>query len=256
MKEHNIDQLFRQKLQQHSVNPTPAAWDKVAAGLNTRRRKRGGYYAAAAAVVLLLTVSWFWLQQTDIVNGDQLQTVAVTEQPKSSQSATAEPELPEASTATTASTSEPAPVQVATTETATPATTPKTSKAAKALPGLSPANAPAVANAETAPSVQPAEEVGTMPETVLAQALPVAPIRQAENIAVELQLPALPSAEAVLANTEQVVIRYDAANNDNKQEQTSEKVLSILHKVKQGEIGLADIREAKDNLLSGRFNKP
>ncbi len=274
MKEHNIDQLFRQKLQNHAVKPTPAAWDQIASNLNTRRRKRGGYYAAAAAVVLLLSAGWFWLQQQPDPLQVQQTTVAVNKEAaapgKTAPSQTppaivaapdqaeavspeneqADADLPAAKN-TTAAAAAAAP-QLATTQ---------TSKA----PGKQ--NSPLKVQAETPTDRQDVQRQETVEqETALATALPIAPATENPLPQVQAEDFTLPSAETLLNSTEQVVIRYDASSaaqatadqsaSDDEQEQGPEKVLSILQKVKQGEIGLADIRQAKDKFLSGRFNKP
>lgn len=264
MKEHNIDKLFRQKLQEHSVKPTPAAWDKVAGNLNAGRRKREGYYGAAAAVVLLLIVSWIGLRQwdtVDILNGKQQTTVAVQEHPTQSRphesvgTGTSEPTSGSTSTEeaveqsqTTAPQPPVAPAQLAAVETSKAASTTK-----KAVPATA-------EKQEADPALQP-DVLQVTPETTLAQELPAAPKRLEESMPLPPTRTVLPSADNALASAEQVVIRYDASTTDEAPEDQDrdnapEKVLSLMKKVKHGEIGLANIRKAKDNLLSGRFNKP
>lgn len=261
MKEPQIDQLFRQKLHQHRVAPTPAAWDKVAGQLTKRRRKRGGYYAAAAAVLMLLAAGWLWLAQQP---GDpylqQTPAVAVQEQqatqdkPRHTESSaqTADPEkAAEANESVApASPSVTSGQQLATTE---------TGSMQKKL------RQPKVANPAPA-----REQVETIPETALATAQPQAPAPDATIPDIQPKAIALPATEALMVQAEPVIIRYDASMagaiaakeitaepeaSAEDADQGAEKVLSILQKVKQGEIGLADIRQAKDKLLSGKFNK-
>lgn len=256
MKEHNIDQLFRQKLQEHHVAPTPAAWEQLSSSLQQRRRKkRGGYYAAAAAVALLLSASWLWLQLQEQVPANE-PAVAVTEvQQPSVQPLPADEQLAPAAGA-------------ATVATATPVLTPEVPEASSA-PALASTAAqqravrkqaktrsitPAVQHLqqqETAPVVQ--QMVNELPETVLALELP-------EPAPMQVQLPqeeiTVSTPAPVYASAEQVIIRYSTAAPAEEKDNTPEKALSLLQKVKQGEIGLASIRQAKDNLLSGKFSKP
>lgn len=263
MKEHNIDELFRQKLQQHRVAPTPAAWDKVASNLSSRRRKRGGYYAAAAAVVLLLSLGWVGLRQEgeqDLLSSQPQTTVAVREQatapttlaPAEAETKeqpiqeTVEPAIAaeETKKAATSASQAPAPAQLAATQKTTSGAAP-----GKMAPG--PAE-----KEERAPLLQP-HVAEVQLETALAQELPAAPSSQSASLPITEETVTAPLADIPLASTEQVVIRYDAADaTDEDRNNAPEKVLSLMKKVKHGEIGLADIRKAKDNLFSGRFNKP
>ncbi|EMR04123.1 hypothetical protein [Cesiribacter andamanensis] len=268
MKEHNIDQLFRQKLHQHTAPPTPAAWEQLSAGLNARRRKRGGYYAAAAVALLLLSAGWFGLQHYQPQGSERTPSVAVNEQTAPVRS----PQLPEASPSASAS------------ERTTPA------EESNPLPAVPQAGTPP--EAASLAANQPATQGGTkladgrnasgaqprtatpkpallQAETALAEAETLPDLR-GRNASLELvaETPmALPTTDLALAGTEAVIIRYDARDavalaaaeaepEADEPDTAPEKVLSIFQKVKHGEIGLADIRQAKDNLLSGRFSKP
>lgn len=269
MKEPKIDQLFRQKLQQHRVAPTPAAWDKVAGQLSKRRRKRGGYYAAAAAVLMLLAAGWLWLAQQP---GDpylqQTPAVAVQEQP-------AAQDLPR-HTESAAKTADPEKA-AATEKTVAPgaATTGNLVAADQQLASAEASNTQQKQHQQPKPKVASpapaAQRVEATPETALATALPQAPAADVTLPDIQPKAIALPATEALIVQTEPVIIRYDAslagatAATETTPEpvapaedadQGAEKVISILQKVKQGEIGLADIRQAKDKLLSGKFNKP
>lgn len=256
MKEHKIDKLFRQKLHQHSETPTPAAWNQVASQLKTRRRKRGGYYAAAAAVVLLLSCVWLGLQQKeDPLNNSQHTTIAVNEQVPSPSSSVAvgAGETQDHEEANSPDASKPAASATSAVATASQTASAKSSRVKT--------QTSKVAKQRNKPLDAAVEMQEGRPESALAQALPeLAPATPnsftAVNEAAVNTTIALPSAENLIASTEQVVIRYNAATIEEDQDNASEKVLSIMKKVKQGEIGLSDIRQAKDNLLSGRFNKP
>ncbi|AHM63089.1 hypothetical protein D770_24220 [Flammeovirgaceae bacterium 311] len=268
MKEHKIDQLFRQKLQQHSVAPTPAAWDKVAAGLNHRRRKRGGYFAAAAVMALLLSAGWFWLQQNGAADYGQQPSVAVTEQaapgkqPDAGREATA---LKETASVADNSTEVPAAFEgaaIANVEAEAPAASIPGTASKKIAPQPAISTTSQIA-AEQEDSAQPAAtasaQTDAIPETALAQALPEAPDSQTAGLELQPELIAIPAAELALAKSEQVIIKFegsDSATPEDKPDSAPEKVLSLLQKVKHGDIGLADIRNAKDNIFSGRFNKP
>ncbi|WP_224998410.1 hypothetical protein [Cesiribacter sp. SM1] len=269
MKEHKIDQLFRQKLQQHSVAPTPAAWDKVATGLNHRRRKRGGYYAAAAVMVLLLSAGWFWLEQNNAP--DYQQQLAVTEQPKAVPGAAApSAETPAqeepAYAAGTEATASPGAQNPATDAAKIPDTASETAASQKVTTPAASINTSYIAATQQEPALpaeQATESAAALPEataeTTLAQALPEAPGSQKADLELHPEAISAPSAELAFAKAEQVVIRYDAADASSPEEKPDsapEKVLSLLQKVKHGDVGLADIRNAKDNLFSGRFNKP
>lgn len=265
MKEHNIDKLFRQKLQDHSVTPTPAAWDKLASSLNTRRsRKRGGYYAATAAVVLLLMLAWIGLWQNGDGNVLDQPQPAVAVQEKPTPPTTSSPvgadttDVMDTPATTTEAINE---APAATPEMAAPAQlaaveTPKPKETAPQLPTPSPVQEQqSVAQAATEQSLP---EVSA--ETLLAQEeLPAAPASQGVELPTATEAISPPDPAMALANSEQVVIRYDASTPDDEnadRDNAPEKVFSLMKKVKKGEIGLADIRKAKDNLLSGRLNKP
>lgn len=269
MKEPKIDQLFRQKLHQHRVAPSPAAWDKVAGQLSKRRRKRGGYYAAAAAVVMLLAASWLWLaQQPGDLNLQQTQTVAVQEQPAAQD--------PPVNTESPAQTANPEKAVEADkkVDPGTPATANSVS-AGHQIATAEPASTQKQHRQQRQPKVAtpaPATElVEALPETALTTALPQVPATDVAIPDIQPKAIALPATEALIVQAEPVLIRYEASMpgsitakeitsepmaSAEEPDQGAEKVISILQKVKQGEIGLANIRQAKDKLLSGKFNKP
>jgi hypothetical protein len=261
MKEHNLDKLFRQKLQDHSVPPTPAAWDKLASNLNTRRRTRRGYYAAAAAAVLLLMLASIGLWQNEGRNvPDQQQPVVAVQEHVPSPTTSA----PVGAGTTEVKDSPTAPAEEVN---EAPSSSPEVASPAQ-LAAIETPNQKAASPQATLPSATeqdtpaPAEAGQSLPEAsaepLLAQELPAAPSSQGVTLPVTETI-SPPNAAMALAHAEQVVIRYDTSTPDDKNAdrgKAPEKVFSLMKKVKQGEIGLADIRKAKDNLLSGRLNKP
>jgi hypothetical protein len=260
MKEPNIDQLFRQKLQQHTVSPAPAAWDKVHAGLNTRRRKRGSYYAAAAVVLLLLSAGWLGLQQYQQQGqaSSSQPTLAVQDKtipsPVAPALALPEPAQPVAEPAAEASNSPTIDLQHAPQQTVALAQQDKATPQSSQPKGVPAVPAQALPQAESLPA-----------EEALArqQALPHLKSQQGSLELSDAPLD-LPSAEWALASAEPVIIRYELKDQlqdelfdeDEERDSAPEKVLALFQKVKHGEIGLAGIRQAKDNLLSGRISKP
>ncbi len=54
---HPIDDLFRQKLNQHQVNPSPLAWKKLSSQLNnTKRHRITPWFKVAAFLVIIMTL--------------------------------------------------------------------------------------------------------------------------------------------------------------------------------------------------------
>lgn len=62
-KGHDIDDLFRNKLEGFEINPPPAVWDRVTESIGDRRRKRKALFiwsmSSAAAIVLAFLMGWF-----------------------------------------------------------------------------------------------------------------------------------------------------------------------------------------------------
>jgi type IV secretory pathway VirB10-like protein len=57
-----IDDLFRDKLQNHQVNPSPDLWKKLEENLHTRQRSSMKYWSAAAVVTILCGMAYLFIQ--------------------------------------------------------------------------------------------------------------------------------------------------------------------------------------------------
>jgi len=55
-----LDNLFKNKLQDHVIEPTPNSWARVASGL-TKKNNYAVWYSAAAAIVLIGFGATFWI---------------------------------------------------------------------------------------------------------------------------------------------------------------------------------------------------
>ncbi len=79
----SLDDLFKEKLENHSITPSPAAWNKVEAGLTNKNQQ--GLWMRWAAVFLLggLLVGTMWLREKDTpaVLAQKEETPAITDTP-------------------------------------------------------------------------------------------------------------------------------------------------------------------------------
>jgi hypothetical protein len=82
--ENNLDKLFRDKLEQHSIAPSAHAWEKVAARFPKKNNAWTLSWRIAAAVALLGVVGWFAIDfgKDDAVEITKDTTSPAIEQPK------------------------------------------------------------------------------------------------------------------------------------------------------------------------------
>ena len=82
MKKH-IDKVFREKLQNHEVRPTPQAWKQLEAKLNGKKQQKKvlfPYWRAAAAVVIGIAVGT-WVAKNQSVTPTPQTLTSATQQP-------------------------------------------------------------------------------------------------------------------------------------------------------------------------------
>lgn len=165
---HNIDELFRQRLHDAEVPPPPFVWPAVEQALKKRRR-RWGLWIFTFGTVAAATV-WFW--QSDVWQGGNLlsgqgpkadgQGVAISADPVSEQAAIQERtnvEKPALSTSSNPTQQEASAVSTQPKATETPKQVPTTKPAttAKNVPGVKPSpvdQAPIAYNFEAEQTVQ------------------------------------------------------------------------------------------------------
>ena len=67
-KENHIDEVFRNKLLNYEVAPSPAVWDRVASSMDNSKKKRKIIWLwrsmAAAMLVLAFTGGWYFVSQS------------------------------------------------------------------------------------------------------------------------------------------------------------------------------------------------
>ena len=90
MNDKKIDNLFKEKLAGHAKSPSPLAWEKLNSELTKKEKKVGFLWWQKAAVVFLVCISGFLIFRTEkAVDGDQVASDLVkseteTEQPDAS----------------------------------------------------------------------------------------------------------------------------------------------------------------------------
>ncbi|WP_143959899.1 hypothetical protein [Litoribacter populi] len=229
----NIDELFREKLENHQVKPSGLAWEKLDRQLSNKQASSFPWWRAAASLALLLTMAgliWISLNMTEELArpvADQIteQKETVTEIEQETLAEIVEETVPIEKPAI----AEPAP---------------KRSKPVQ----------PKVTTPVALEYRQPTEEARQ----------PVASIKIEEIEIPELELPALEDQTLLLADAEVVRVRIVSSGLSPEPEKETiidelenkiEKVGNIFNKVDQG---FADLQDAKNNLfatITSRKNK-
>lgn len=265
MKNEELDRLFQQKFEQLEAQPTPQAWKQLEEQLqHKKKRKTGLYLGGIAASLLLLLGIWGSLEYSSTL----IPTAPVAQEQEktpSSPEAVQEPQVQHKEQAQA-----PLPMlkeENLKEENATRQQAEKSAKTDKSLqlaektaaqaPVKSQGQKPVAVSLPEEKQAQAPELPQIEPRTELSSSLPGASTEISANIS--LQSPALLS--------EQVIIRYQAdpdepkpaaeelAKADNK-EISARKVMGFFKKVKEsGNGSLAELREAKDDLLSLRISR-
>lgn len=244
----NIDRLFRDKLKYHPIRPSGDAWDKISNNLQKRKGKAIWIWASAAAIALVcisITAVMYMQSGTEIAD---------KQVPESDQSIIesnekellAEEMKPNLNDKTTA-------IQRKSTDKPIIKNSHNDVIQEKA-PGKNPPKENQVANIETKTTSMQHRELKVQP----------IPIQESNQIAENLPDIALEKGKTPPAKQEKMAITiiYKSGNKNkqslmasdtgNKEESKStlEKIVDKAKEIKSSDLGLAGLREAKDELLA------
>lgn len=267
MKDKDLDRLFRQKIGDLHQEPTSHAWDQLEKQLQHKRGRKGwvNFSSIAASLLLLLGLWASFEYSTNFLPSDPL----AQEKPKELPS---EPEQARKDIPQEPSTS----VQ----EDLIAANEPKKEKPSAVNETLKKEDIKEQAKSEK--SLKPVLEAQESAEKISVQKPLIKQAIEPERIAAENQvLPSIRIAESVPTESrkdieekkERVIIRYNALDQgelthqdlaqtkedtaEEEKDVSARKIIGFLKKVKNGNAGnLAELREAKDELLSFRIGKP
>lgn len=257
MKPQEIDQLFREKLVTHSETPKQAGWQQLNDRLQQNKKRKGMvYWRVAAAVLLLLSAIGFLLYSP----ATSERTIAEAEQAKPAIGTEAEQIQEDNTTVMPLEIPEEAIAQQQP-EQAKQQTETKVEDPVQEA--IRPQHSPQLA-------VQEKEKMHQIPsagttETAEA-ALPNLNTLDTQALALETEAPIV-DPEPLLQQEiqEQVIIEYKPAGRkkvtllaaslpaENTQEESGSKVSKLLKKVKNTEIDLISLREAKNELIASRL---
>ncbi|MBN3582842.1 hypothetical protein JYB64_10645 [Algoriphagus aestuarii] len=260
----NLDKVFKEKLDQHSIKPSALAWERLESKLPKEpKSNKGFWWAAAASVVIVLSAGYFLypVESTDPTGDMMATTQEITQQEDNSAQnselskeviagetlAETENNLPEENKTT------PAPTQ----ENSKTAT--KTNKPSAPQPKVTEApNQNLIAMTETREEEKVITETITIEEkteTVL-------------TVEPEITPPAMDLTQAIAENTPETEVEQPAYRvrifSDGLKEEPKDKNLiaeigktvnevgGLLGKVDQG---LADLQDAKNNLFTNMTSK-
>jgi len=248
MKKHKIDQLFAEKLKNHKTPPSDKLWETLDEELGEPAGKRMGMWWKAAAVILLCLSAGLWVYQAS--NDDERlvtqegQTIEAPGQaPQNDTKAEAtESTRQKAVTAPSVSEKEDTPL-LAEEKTTPPSENIEEKQPAQPMPA--PVRTEA-ARTETLVAEQPVQTIEKLE--------PVAGIAT-EKEATILENNDLPAeVTTVVAEVrEPVKIIYKA--NTSKKEDKDSKFFEVVKDIKNGDLGLAELRDAKSELIASAFSK-
>lgn len=260
----NLDKVFKEKLDQHSIKPSALAWERLESKLPKEpKSNKGFWWAAAASVVILLSAGYFlYPLESNDPTGDMLATNQEVIQQEDKTAQIAEPSENLSSEETPIESEINLPEENKT----TPAPTQEKSKTeTKSVKPSTPQ--PQIAEA-------PNQNLIAMTETreeekVIAEAITIE--EKTEKVLIvepEITAPALDLNQAIAENTPKTEVEEPAYRvkifSDGLKEEPKDKNLiaeigktvnevgGLLGKVDQG---LADLQDAKNNLFVNMTSK-
>jgi cytoskeletal protein RodZ len=253
MQANELDRLFKEKLAQHSEPVQKANWEALAGRLQQKKKKsRQLYWQIAAAVLILMLGSWAVLRyQTEttrpIAQAPQQTPDKTIEQPAVQPEAEGPmlaEQTPKAEKASEA-------LEVDTTE-----GNPSKEKAQPQIRQKQPVYLAQETENKASDEDQPVLEM--LPEALPKENKPTLLASHTPDIP-EIVLEKQPA--EVAEKEEVVIIEYIPDNSptylakaENKEATGGKKLLSFLKKVKNTELSLSDLREAKNELIAARLN--
>lgn len=249
MKDNKTDKIFRDKLQNFQKSPRPDAWSKINEQLHKDKKTATFLWWHKAAIILVLCLSGFLIFYK-MSNHNRNQPNNLTDL-KSDQSenlginpTTNIAEKRSSSTEPNTSNLNADPIQEETPVTIEPATYQYIAKAAKSKAPKPEINISTVHKNLYEEAAMPENEIGNQPTIANASLEEGKKIivnnKSTPPITIEFKSGKKAAKETLLADTEPEKTKGSPAFNFKK----------LLSKVKEGEIGLADIRQAKDDLFA------
>ncbi len=258
---HKLDEVFKEKLDQHSIKPSALAWERLERELPKEpKSKKGFWWAIAASIVILLSAGYFLYPADSTDSLDTMlatkQEVIIPEEKEEANPVTPESNAPEEKITEAISEVEKAPTSAKVQEQPKKETiTIKQPSAQPKITEVSPQNL--IAMTETREANEKITEV-VVPEEKLDTRSLVEP---------EMDLPALNLSNAVAETTQpaeeeptyRIKIFSDGLKEEPKDKsliagigKTVNEVGGLLGKVDQG---FADLQDAKNNLFTNVTSK-
>lgn len=256
----NLDKVFKEKLDQHSIKPSALAWERLEKQLPKEPKSNKGFWWAAAASVVILLSAGYFLYPDDATSpkGDMLATNEKIDLPK-----TIEPtESQEIESIPTEETKPETATEPVNTTASTPAQKEnKNNTTTKKQPAVQPKATEEAPQNLIAMTETQEETVETKPVAV-----PELKLEEKEMVQTEIQLTA-PDMSKTIAEAKpteeapafRVKIYSDGLKEEPKDKsliagigKTVNEVEGLLGKVDQG---FADLQDAKNNLFTSMISK-
>jgi hypothetical protein len=243
MKKHKIDKLFAEKLKDHKTPPAERVWETLAEELGETPRRQTGVWWKVAAVVLLCLSVGFWVYQGQRVDDNknlmvQQESTSIEQPTQSEQATEVAEEKTEEVPSLPISPGENEPSQLAVQQDV-PAATKKQEKQ-----NVQETSASSVAE-------QPVRSVERL-ETVATLSV------EEDEVAVENNdFPDEVAVTKVVAEVRApvtIIYKADAAPK-NQEEEKDNKFFEIVKEIKNGDLGLAELREAKSELFASAISR-
>jgi hypothetical protein len=234
-----IDKLFAEKLREHKTPPADSVWETLAEELGEKPGRKMGVWWKVAAAVLLCLLAGLWTYQANKV--DEKLTAEQKEQP-----ATTPAELPVQSKQ---------PTEIAEDKT-------------EAIPSLEVIPEKKESTQIAAQHPVPAatkEKQSTVETTSKVAEQPVLSVEPLANLNIEEEplavenndLPEEVAVTKVVAEVRApvtIIYKADAAPK-NQEEEKDNKFFEIVKEIKNGDLGLAELRDAKSELFASAFSR-
>ena len=240
----NLDEFFKEKLEQHSVKPSALAWERLENQLPQKpESNKGLWWATAASISLLLMAGYLFYPKSDKLSGETLMTEEVQQETvRENQPEIEEPAILESSPAQTPPEETQKPIS-------RPVRKPETQK--KPKPTSTPSFKTAPQNLISQTEAVPTEEIKSVQR----------PDLRAETPEVSFLSPDTRSLNQTVTEaktTEEPLYRVSIYSDGIKKEDVNKNLITELGKtVGTGEgfigkvdNGLADLQDAKNNLFA------
>ena len=257
MKKHKIDQLFAAKLKNHKTPPADKVWGILEEELGETPGRRMGVWWKVAAVVLLCLSAGLWVYHEVDTNRKLMvqqedPKVNTAEQPAQNETKRLEENRDETFRLPTSPDKTKSPL-VAEQHNASPSPEKKQEK---------------LHEQQDVTATQPKPSEGQTSETWVAEQ----PVRTVESIEPVANIAVEPEEEVTLENNDlpdkvtavavevrkPVTIIYKANTNTKADEAETEKdskFFEVVKDIKNGDLGLAELRDAKSDLIAAAFSK-